>query len=74
MPLVLLMPEQSVQQTEYMLATTPGLKGFIRATGVELSAFGPPGITGCGWASSMSFRGTGQADAPVAYAVGGAPG
>lgn len=30
-PLVLLVPEQATFQTEYMLATTPGLKGFIRA-------------------------------------------
>lgn len=30
-PLILLVPEQSVQQSEYMLAATPGLKGFIRA-------------------------------------------
>lgn len=30
-PLVLLVPEQATFQTEYALASTPGLKGFIRA-------------------------------------------
>ncbi len=30
-PLVLLVPEQATFQTEYVLAATPGLKGFIRA-------------------------------------------
>jgi ATP-dependent helicase/nuclease subunit B len=30
-PLVLLVPEQATFQTEYVLASTPGLKGFIRA-------------------------------------------
>ncbi|MCL6634590.1 MAG: exodeoxyribonuclease V subunit gamma, partial [Peptococcaceae bacterium] len=30
-PLILLVPEQATFQTEYALAATPGLKGFIRA-------------------------------------------